>query len=275
MVNILWEDIRDWITFASDICVLLITIYTFYKTFICSKIEVVSFINDYSMNGESHDIIFLNKKMVPMAITEVQLIIEDKYLFTFANPRNPIIIEGFSTCSISTGEFGYIDHELSIFSENVIVEVTLLHNKKIYLGGIKRYLYMLFRKRVFNLERASKVTYKFNNKIIPRYAKYILIIKEKDVKEDTTVFIFESGVMTEVIAGYNGIPKEVVGNIESLSDFLHEWLDIYEIKFILKEIQVESSCNEEEKNNAVNEKDNLDLPEAYNFVISGREKIKD
>lgn len=275
MVNILWEDIRDWITFASDICVLLITIYTFYKTFICSKIEVVSFINDYSMNGESHDITFLNKKMVPMAITEVQLIIEDKYLFTFANPRNPIIIEGFSTCSISTGEFGYIDHELSIFSENVIVEVTLLHNKKIYLGGIKRYLYMLFRKRVFNLERASKVTYKFNNKIIPRYAKYILIIKEKDVKEDTTVFIFESGVMTEVIAGYNGIPKEVVGNIESLSDFLHEWLDIYEIKFILKEIQVESSCNEEEKNNAVNEKDNLDLPEAYNFVISGREKIKD
>lgn len=274
MLNILWDDIRDWITFASDICVLLITIYTFYKTFICSKIEVVSFINDYTMNGESHDITFLNKKMVPMGITKVQLIIEDKYLLTFASPRNPIIIEGFSTCSISTGEFGYIDHEIRISPKNVIVEVTLLHNKKIYLGSKKRYLYMLLRNRVFNLERAGMVTYKFNNKIVPRYAKYILVVKEKDVKENITAFIFESGIMTETIAGHNGIPEEVVGNIESLGKFLHEWLDVYEIKFILKEIQIEN--NEEVKNNAeIIEEDNIDLPEAYNFVVSSREEIKD
>lgn len=230
------NNIRDWIGFASDMCVLVITIYTFYKTFIYSRLSLLQ-IKSYftNTNGESHQVILLNKKMSPIVVTGVRLIIDEKYLFTFSQ-NEPIVIDGYSTYAFSSGDIGYIEPEIRIVgNDNVIVEITQEYKRKVYLKRDRK-LWYYSKKKLETMERVICITNLYNDKIIPRNAKYVLVTNMEG-KENETSFIFSSGKMTTDIVGYNGLPEEVTKTKETLENFLHEWLDQYGIKFYVKDIK--------------------------------------
>lgn len=271
MDNILLTGIREWVTFAADICVLLITIYTFYITFICKKVDAVSFDSSFNLdNGEKHSITIVNKKMAPIIITRVRLIIDEEYLLELPHPKEPIVIDGFGVKTINTGNYGYLEPEISVITGNNIIEVTLYPNKKILVGSKKRYKYY-FDKNIKKLKCVKMVTNKFNDKIIPKGAKYIIVAKEKNKQENITAFVFKTGVMTASIMGANGIPESVVGDINTLDGFLHEWLDKYNVRYYLTEIGT-MSIDEDTLDSEDNGEDGL--PIISNFSVSSGYKIE-
>lgn len=228
------KDIRDWIGFASDMCVLAITIYTFYKTFIYSKLSLLQIKSSFT-DGENYQVILLNKKMSPIVVTGVRLIVDEKYLFKFSQ-NEPVVIDGYSTYTFSSGDIGYIEPKISIVAnDNVIVEITLEHKRKVYLKRNRR-LWYYSKKKLEKMERVICITNLYNDKIIPRNAKYILVTNMEG-KENETSFIFSSGKITTDILGYNGLPEEITKTKETLENFLHEWLDQYNIKFYVEDVK--------------------------------------
>lgn len=229
------NNIRDWIGFASDICVLAITIYTFYKTFIYSRLSLLQIDGHYShADGESHQIVLLNKKMSPVVVTSVKLIIDEKYLFPFSQDA-PIVIEGYSTYRFSSGDIGYIEPEIRIYGDNIIVEVTLEHKRKVYLNTNGKKIWYYPKGKLEKLEQVKCITNRYNDKIIPQYAKYALLVNVPE-QDSKTIFVFSNGAMTDAILGCNGLSEEVVESKKKLKDFLHEWLDQYNITFYVDDL---------------------------------------
>lgn len=270
MINI--EEIRNWVTFAADMCVLGITFYTAYKTFICTRIDLLSFSGSHdTKEGEMYSIVISNRRIMPLAISEVNLIVDGTYLLPLMNNREPIIIEGFGTYTISSKRFGYLEPDIGIFGSNVVVEITIEQRKRVYLRlhkGRKFYT----KKKISQLERVEMITNIINGKIIPKHAKYVIVVRYENQSENVIGFIFESGVMTEAILGYNGLPKEVTYDIKKLEEYLYEWLDKYNVEFRIKYLDTyipidnDKICDDEDGKELV-------LPEAHDFVISNDMRI--
>jgi hypothetical protein len=68
----------------------------------------------------------------------------------------------------------------------------------------------------------TKITSTYNGKIVPHGTKFILLVSKENWKK--TVFIFATGVMTDNILGFNGIPEGAVKDKDSLLNFLDNWL---------------------------------------------------
>ena len=74
----------------------------------------------------------------------------------------------------------------------------------------------------------------YNGKIIPKKAIYALTVFIGGITK--TVFIFNSGSMSERILGHNGISIEAIKSQETLNKFFYEWLNPSEIKYMLEPV---------------------------------------
>ena len=72
--------IREWVNFSANICILLITIYTFYITFISCKIKFLSISESHPNNNEnSFSVVIENKSFSTLVVTKVSLIVNNEY----------------------------------------------------------------------------------------------------------------------------------------------------------------------------------------------------
>lgn len=119
-----------------------------------------------------------------------------------------------------------------IISGNVILEVRT-SRKKLYLRMDKKAPNATKEMREIRYN-ISKVTNTYNGNIIPMNAKFALIAFKEDWQQ--TAFIFPSGVMTEEIMGFNGIPEEALKDKESLISFLDSWFAQSGIRYNIDEL---------------------------------------
>ena len=228
-------EIKEWIAFGADVLIWFITIYTFYKTFICRKLSLLNMSTTSTTHeGTYHEITLLNRRMAPLVITGVRLIVDNKYLYTLYDGK-AVVIEGYSSKTIVSEKYGFLEPDIPImYSENTVVEVMVDGEKRLYLKTNKRA--RRYSKRKLNkMVKVQKITLRFDDKIIPTNAKYIISIANKE-KIDT-IFAFESGYLTECILGYNGLPPYMVKDKKSLEQGLHELLDQHKIDFQVEEIK--------------------------------------
>ena len=210
------EIIRNWITFASDISILLITLYTFRLTFISKKIKVLSYGTTCDKDGNSYNLIIENRSLSPIVVKSVSMIVDKKWKLGIIKYKKPLIVNPFSTEYIEKNKYGYIEHEEEFRFEDVVFEIETSKGK----------YYIPFNKRFSKISKElKKITsnvncfnYMYNNKIILPEAKYIVdIYKNKDFVD--TIFILKSGLMTDSL---NGIDKISIKNIDSKSEVVEE-----------------------------------------------------
>lgn len=228
------DNVREWVTFAADISILFITIYTFYLTLISKKIKFQSISVSSSISeGGSFSVILENKALSPVVIEEVCLIIDNRYKVQVKKFDSPLILEPFKTQKIISDRYSYTEPSLpSISGNNTALEVKTFR-KKLYLR-----LHKKTPKITRNIKQmpsnVTKVKNTYNGKIIPEFAKFVLTVSKEDWKN--TVFIFNTGVMTGEILGFNGIPEEVVKEHVALTEFLDSWLKPNEVSYHVEKI---------------------------------------
>lgn len=216
MINFLF--IRDWVSFAANICILVITVYTFFITFISKKIEFRSVSPSSSITkGNSLSVVLENKTLSPILIDNINLIVDNKYKIKIKSFDSPLIIEPFTASKITSDKHSYtIPYIGSLIGPKNVLELDMSGKYK-YLP-----LYKKSPKVSKNIKRSNTnvqiITNKYNEKIVPEFAKYILVFS-KDSWHNT-VFIFESGVITEDVFGINGLPPEVVKDYNMLIEYL-------------------------------------------------------
>lgn len=237
--------IREWVTFAADICILLITIYTFYITFISQKIKFISLSNSSSNSkGDSFSVVLENKSLSPQVINDIYMIVDNKYKIQVKKFEVPLVLEPYTAKEISSEKYSYTNPSLPLKTgENVILEVNTTRKK----------LYLYMRKKTPKVTKemkdikynVTKITKTYNEKVIPQNAKYVLSVAKGDWKN--TVFIFKTGVMTGEILGYNGIMKDALKSKEDLIQYLDNWLKPNGINYYLEQLTdifIEESVNE-------------------------------
>ena len=222
------KDIREWVTFGANICILLITLYTFYLTFISNKIKILSFRKRFSYEGNSMSIVIENKSLSPISITEICAIAEKKYKFNFKKFDEPLVLAPFSTKVISMNPFSYMP---KMDLRNIVFQIET-SNKTRYISFKKRFIWITkdVKKSYPNITISTN---KFNDKIIMPGTKYILtLIIDGKIK---TIFIYKNGVMTSDVFGYNALPSDIVNNKDQVKQVIDKLVKPYDIKFDLIE----------------------------------------
>lgn len=228
------SSIREWATFAADICILLITIYTFYITFISQKIRFMSISKSSSTtNGDNFSVVLENKTLSPLVIEDIHLIIDNKYKIQVKKFESPLILEAYTAQKVTSDRYSYTVPSLpSPVGNNVVLEVKT-SRKKLYLRLHKKVPKVTeeMRNIPYNV---TKITNTYNDKIVPKNAKFALIVSKGDWQK--TAFIFDTGVMTGEILGYNGIPEDAVKDKENLIQFLDIWLKPNDVKYYVDQL---------------------------------------
>ncbi len=227
----MFEAIREWVTFAADVCILLITIYTFVITFVSKKIKVLAFSESHSIkNGNNFSVVIENRSLSPQVIESIYMIYENTYKIELKKFDVPLILESFKALKVQSDNFSFTAPSLpTLMATKITFEITT-SRKRIYLRFNKKTDKVTpdMKKIHYNV---TKVINTYNGKIIPQGAKFALNVSKEDWNE--TVFVFSSGMMTDEILGVNAIPVKVVQEKESLTNFLDNWLKPIGIEYYI------------------------------------------
>lgn len=229
MKNMDWViEIREWVNFLANICILLITIYTFYITFVAQKVRFLGMRHYFSnSDGNGFSIVVENKSFSPIIITDMSLIVEAKYRIEVKKIESPLILSPFSACKIDSDRYSYLDPKIDFDFRNTVLELTT-SKRKLYIGRKG----LLHKKAIKNdCYIVAKITNIYNGKIVPKGAKYALTLIKNG--QQITCFIFETGLLTESILGCNGLPREVVKTQPLLCCYLDDWFKPKKIDYFL------------------------------------------
>lgn len=226
--------VREWVTFAADICILLITVYTFYITFISQKIKFI-YLSNFSSDSDGNNfaVILENKSLSPQVIKDICMIIDNKYKIQLKKFDVPLVLEPYTVKKISSEKYSYTIPSLPLKTgENVILEVSTTR-KKLYLHMHKKAPKVA--KEMKNIPyNVTKITNTYNEKIVPKNAKYVLTVSKEGWQ--STVFIFKTGVMTGEILGYRYIPENVLKSQQDFIQYLDKWLKPNGLNYYLNQL---------------------------------------
>ncbi len=232
---ILLSSIREWVTFAADMCILLITTYIFYLTFISKKIKFMSVSQSLSTsNGNNFSVVLENKTLSPVVILDIYLIIDNKYKIQVKKFENPLILDVYTAQKVISDRYSHTVPTLpSFIGKNTTIEVQT-SRKKLYLR-LHKCTPRVTREMKNLPNNVTKITNTYNEKIVPENAKFVLIVSKGDWQN--TLFIFGTGVMTGEVLGYNGLPEEAVEDKETLLCFLNSWLKPTGMEYYVEELK--------------------------------------
>lgn len=234
-LNVLIE-IREWVSFSANLCILIITLYTFYLTFISKKVRVLFFGKEYSEKGNSLNIVLHNKSLSPITVTSVKVIVNKKYKFLFKNFENPITINPFTTKYIEMESFCYMESVTTVQDledKNIILEIQTPY--KILFVGFKNKIFYLSKNIKKMHCNVTVIKESYNNQLIMPGTRYIVNFRYNNIVKN--IFIHESGKMTDNIMGYNAIPDTIINNKNDVRNIIKTILEPYNIKFNLEEVK--------------------------------------
>ena len=205
---------------AGDLCILIITIYTFWMNFASKKIKVASF--GFSFNtwkSDSINFVLKNKTLRTFPISKIYVVFGGKYRIKIRSYDEPMILKPLESKAISMTEFtkilGTTINELSdVFMEthDAYIEIHNDENQIMYLpvhGKLNKP-----EKPPMDYTVYSKT---FNRITIREEYMYALIIKVGDTIQ--TEFINKFGHISTDLFEFNAIPTEGIEDVETVANY--------------------------------------------------------
>lgn len=204
----------DIMEFTGNMCVVLITIYTFYLTFFSKKIKIVGCgISNSVFEGCQIHFSLHSHTLQSFEVSKISVVFQDKSVQL--NLEEPIIIEPRMTTKVITERYTRLTENIDLndimlgknwglilhIQDNIIYT----SNKKWDLGIRKKRKY---RKGYYH--RIGTINQIFGETVISDMVKYVIWIRL--IQYDKPIFMTEDGRMSQTIEGYNGIE-----DVDSLS----------------------------------------------------------
>ena len=224
----IWSWITNNAAALGDICLFIVTLYTFRLTVFPIKPQVVGF-RRFCEEFESDyiEIVLLNRSLSPLVIRGVEIISDNERIPVFSSVKcDDIVIEGFKTGVVRSQPFSRMDGEkgelrLPFLSDEKIVLYT---PKAIHIITRKKKAHKYFfgkRKRIQKLNLAQTMSYTYYGKTIKLHTKYAIHI-ENEIGDRHIVFVSETGRMSEFLFGSNQLPQELIQDESALKKHFEE-----------------------------------------------------
>lgn len=206
--------IMDIMEFTGNMCVILITIYTFYLTFFSKKIKIVGCsISNSVFEGCQIHFSLHSYTLQSFEVREISVIFQDKSVHL--KLEEPVIIEPRMTTKV-------IAERYTRLTENIDLNDILLsknwglilhtHNDIVYTS-IKKWDLGIRKKRKYRkgyYHSISTINQIYGETVISDMVKYIIWIRL--IQYDKPIFMTVDGHMSQTIEGYNCIE-----DVDSLS----------------------------------------------------------
>lgn len=199
--------IVDIMGFIGNMCVVLITIYTFYLTFFSRKIKIVGCgITNSVFEGCQIHFSLHSHTLQSFEVSEMSVIFQDQSVRL--KLEEPVIIEPRMTTKIIAERYTRLTENIDLDdimlgknwglilrTQNNIIYTSI---KKWDLGIRKKHKY---RKGYYH--RVGTINQIYGETVISDMVKYVIWIRL--MQYDKPIFMTEDGRMSQTIEGYNGI----------------------------------------------------------------------
>ena len=229
-------------THLSSVVLFLISVYTFRLTVFSKKLRFIQYRNKFSaFGGESLEITLENRALNPVSIESIELIIGENRVSVF---NGHCTIEAFKLKTIKMEPFSYIIYEnRKMYLNDILKSRPSLWIKTsrgiqyVKYNYISTFIQEFRYNQYLKLNPATVVRNKYNEKIIAKGVKYALSFKDEqgNIK---TIFIHKSGMMSEMLFGYNSLPKEIIKNKKSLRKHFNPEFEKLGIKYNLEKFKM-------------------------------------
>lgn len=242
-----WEFLKtiwDWfvviVPTIDAVCISLIAYYTFRLTILPKKLKFIGFKQNFNrFEGNSLEITLENRSLCPCIIESVDLLLGS---FKIKASDQECTIDGFKTAKITMPPYSEI-----IFGEEKI-DIDPCSLGKMFLlvkttRGVQHIRYETMSKwaykRLLKKESQHKQTtvcrtYHGEKLIVP-HVKYILSYIDQS-ESIQTVFIEQSGLMSNHLFGYNCLSKEIMTDIATLKEHFDSEFKKYNLRYSITEV---------------------------------------
>ena len=213
------------ISFAADMCILGITLYTTYKTFLDKKIKLLTYTPHFwsMFGGMSISVVVENTSLSPLSVEKIDIVYDNHYVINIEKYNEPLILRPQQATAIT----------MEPFSELAGVSIDHIKDKNFYLifstskgKIISNFKRMPVKHKQGNKYRSVLVMRKiFNGMIITPDIKYAILMKIDGVSK--TILLNDGGMMDKDIYGYNAIPRADIDNIEMVKAHIKGIVDRY------------------------------------------------
>lgn len=229
---------------VGDLCLFFISAYTFRLTIFPKKLRFIGYRPCFSaFEGDSLEITFENRALSPVVIQSVTVVSNGYAVEVFSekdeDDGGPFIIDGFKTGRIKMVPFSSIYSEEGEISFGIDKDMYLVvdtpRGKQYlnYAGGPKR-CFLKLREKFNPTKHATVKRNYFNDKILKPYVRYAILYADEQ-KNTHTVFVHQSGLMSEMLFGYNGLTEDIVGSKETMCAHFEKEFSKANLPFGIKE----------------------------------------
>lgn len=224
---------------VGNLCLFFISVYTFRLTVFPKKLRFIGYKPSFStFEGDSLEITLENRALSPAVIQSVSLVQNGYTIKVFSDDDGACIIDGFKTGKIKMIPFSAIyseEEEISfdIKEPYLVVATTRGLQYLNYAGAPKRY-FLRLREKLHPVQQTVVKRNYFNDKILKPYVRYAILYADEQ-KNTHTVFVLQSGVMSEMLFGYNGLTEDIVSSKETMITHFEKEFSKYDIPFGIKE----------------------------------------
>lgn len=213
------------ISFAADMCILVITLYTTYKTFIDKKIKLLTYTPHFwnMFGGMFISVVVENTSLSPLSVEKIDIVYDNHYVINIAKYNEPLILKPQHATAIT----------MEPFSELAGVSTDEIDNKDFYLifstskgKIISNFKRMPVKHKRNNIYQTVSVMRKFFNGIILTPDIKYAILMEIDGGQKI-ILLNDGGLMDKDIYGYNAIPREDIDNIDMVKTHIKGIIDQY------------------------------------------------
>lgn len=220
--QVFFEMLRDYISPLGNTCILLLTIYTFYRTYISKKVKFFGYsVSNSVLEGFSIGINIQNWSLSTIAVSKIELVVDEKVKITINKFDDPLILEPLKSVKISSEQMSDSPSELDNLFNSELKLLTHCFNGKVIISKIERH----FKPRkTKEYEQLTVFTKTYDGKIVTPNMKYKVYIYENDILQESFI-ILHGGVMEKCLGGFNVIPEECLKSKKNLKEFLFKYID--------------------------------------------------
>lgn len=199
-------------SFAADMCILVITLYTTYKTFFDKKIKLLTYTPHFwnMFGGMFISVVVENTSLSPLSVEKIDIVYDNHYVINIARYNEPLILKPQHATTITMEPFSKLAGISTDEIDDKDFYLIFSTSKGKIISNFKRM--PVKRKRSNIYKSISVVRNFFNGMIITPDIKYAILMKIDGVSK--TILLNDGGLMDKDIYGYNAIPREDIDNIE-------------------------------------------------------------
>ena len=258
-VNLIAESkILTIIELLGNLCVILITVYTFSLGFFSSRVTLVSLLHSHGNRGDSLSITLKNRTMKTFFIKSVELIIDNKYSVQIkSSDSEPTVLESLGAVVIKMEKYSGLADGFKI---------PLLRENRMYARLELEERYLNARQPIHLRKRHNK---QFQPITVFRSTYCDMLIQDGDIyalhyfskpaeEDEHIIIIHKSGIMSDsmpqyckasnTLEAFNAIPKEIACSYDRTKELFQEICEPFGTKFQLIKLNavLRYECDESE-----------------------------